>query len=222
MNDPIYFLIQHGAAVLFAVVFAKQIGLPLPAFPSLIVAGALVGTGQMAFCAAVGSSVLAAFAGDQLWFEFGRRYGRRLLDRLGRSCVDLTLPVRKTEEFFAHHGLRSLIVSKFVPILSTIAPPFAGMVGISMSLYFRYNSFGTILWVGSGLGLGYAFSARLEQAISMMGQVGSSAGLTLLGIGTGYVAYKVFDRYRAERDRERPALTSTREDHSRRVFPSVT
>ena len=198
MNDPIYFLIQHGAVVLFAVVFAKQIGLPLPAFPSLIVAGALVGTGQMAFSAAVGSSVLAAFAGDQLWFEFGRRYGRRLLNRLGRSCMHLTSSVRKTEEFFARHGVRSLMVSKFVPILSTIAPPFAGMVGFSTPLYFWYNGLGTVLWVGSGLGLGYAFSDRLEQSISLTIGLGPAIGLVLLGIGAGYVIYRALDRYRAE------------------------
>jgi membrane protein DedA with SNARE-associated domain len=76
MNETIHFLTEHGAAVLFAVVFVEQIGLPLPAFPFLIAAGALVGTGQMALGGALGSAIVGALLGDQLWFELGRRRGR--------------------------------------------------------------------------------------------------------------------------------------------------
>ena len=77
MNGIIQFLTQHGAFVLFAVVLAEQIGLPLPALPFLIAAGALVGTGQMDLGVAVGSAILSALVGDRLWFELGRRQGRR-------------------------------------------------------------------------------------------------------------------------------------------------
>ncbi len=198
MNETIFILTQHGAFVLFAVVFAKQLGLPIPAFPLLMAAGTLTATGQMAFDVALGASVLAAFIGDQLWFELGRRYGRRLLNRFRHSSLDLTVPVRRTEEFFARHGVRSLIVSKFVPVLGTIAPPFAGMTGLSLPLYLWYNSFGTVLWVGSGLGVGYLFSEEFEQAMSVANHMGPATGLILLAIVTGYVAYKTLYRNRAE------------------------
>jgi len=198
MNETILILTQHGALVLFAVVFAKQLGLPIPTFPLLMTAGALAATGQMAFDVALGASVLAAFLGDQLWFEIGRRYGRQLLNRLSHSFLDLTVPVRLTEEFFACHGVRSLIVSKFVPVLGTIAPPFAGMVGLSLPLYLWYNSFGTVLWVGSGLGVGYLFSGEFEQAISATSHMGPATVLILLAIVTGYVAYKILHRNRSE------------------------
>ena len=90
MNETISFLSQHGALVLAAAVFAEQIGLPLPALPFLIAAGALVGTGQMGLGMAVVSAILAAMAGDQLWFELGRRRGRLVLNWLCRISLEPT------------------------------------------------------------------------------------------------------------------------------------
>ena len=87
MNETINFLTQHGALVLAATVFAEQIGLPLPALPFLIAAGALIGTGQMGLGMAVVSAVLAAMAGDQIWFELGRRRGRLVLNWLCRISL---------------------------------------------------------------------------------------------------------------------------------------
>jgi membrane protein DedA with SNARE-associated domain/rhodanese-related sulfurtransferase len=195
MNEALHFLTQHGTFVLFAAVFAEQIGLPLPAVPFLIAAGALVGTGQMALGIAVGTAVLAALAGDQVWFELGRRRGRRVLNWLCRISLEPTSCVSRTEEFFARHGVRSLVVAKFVPGLSTIAPPLAGIVGLPLPQYILYNGLGTILWVGSGIGLGYVFSDQLERALSVTAHVGPTVGLILLGGVAVYVVYKALHRY---------------------------
>ncbi|HEY6972740.1 MAG TPA: VTT domain-containing protein [Nitrospiraceae bacterium] len=198
MNEAIEFLAQHGTLVLFVTVFAEQVGLPLPAVPFLIAAGALVGTGQMALGMAVGSAVLAALAGDQVWFELGRRRGRRVLNWLCRISLEPTSCVRRTEDLFARHGVRSLVVAKFVPGLSTIAPPLAGIVGLPVPQYLFYNGLGAILWVGSGIGLGYLFSDELEHALALSAQVGPTVMLILLGGVTGYVVLKALRRRQAE------------------------
>ena len=199
MNETLEFLAQHGTLVLCAAVFGEQIGLPLPAIPFLIAAGAMVGDGQMEIGVAVASAVLAAMAGDQVWFELGRLRGRQVLNWLCRISLEPTTCVRRTEDLFARHGVRSLVVAKFVPGLSTVAPPLAGIVGLSVPQYLLYNGLGTLLWVGSGLGLGYLFSDQLEQAVSLSAHVGPTVGLILLGGVTGYVGYKALNRYRVER-----------------------
>lgn len=199
MNETLEFLTQHGTLVLCAAVFAEQIGLPLPAIPFLIAAGAMVGNGQMALGMAVGSAVVAAMAGDQVWFELGRLRGRQVLNWLCRISLEPTSCVRRTEDFFARHGVRSLVVAKFVPGLSTVAPPLAGIVGLSVPQYLLYNGLGTLLWVGSGIGLGYLFSDQLEQAVSLSAHIGPTVGLVLLSGVTGYVGYKAIKRYRMER-----------------------
>ncbi|HEX9154836.1 MAG TPA: VTT domain-containing protein [Nitrospira sp.] len=198
MDETLHFLAQHGTVVLFAAVLAEQIGLPLPAVPFLIAAGALVGTGQMTLGMAVGSAVLAALVGDQVWFELGRRRGRRVLNWLCRISLEPTSCVRRTEEFFVRHGVRSLVFAKFIPGLSTIAPPLAGIVGISVPQYLLFNGLGTVLWVGSGIGLGYVFSDQLEHALSVTAHVGPTVGLVLLGGVIGFVIYKGLHRYRIE------------------------
>jgi len=199
MTETLHFLTQHGTAVLFLIVLAKQIGLPIPAVPVLIAAGALVGTGQMALGVAVGTAVFAALLGDQLWYELGRRRGRRVLNWLCRVSIEPTSCIQRTEDFFTRHGMRALVIAKFVPGLSTIAPPLAGIVGLRMPPYLLYNGVGTILWVGSGMGLGYAFSDQLEQAISVVAYLGPALAMILLGSVAAYVIAKVVHRYRVER-----------------------
>lgn len=199
MDTTVQFLTQHGTAMLFLTVLAEQIGLPIPAFPLLIAAGALVGTGQMDFAMAAGASILAAMLGDQVWFELGRRRGRQVLGWLCRISFEPLSCVRRTEEFFAHHGVRSLMVAKFIPGLSTIAPPLAGIVGLRVPQYLLYNGIGTMLWVGSGIGLGIAFSNQLEQALTMAADLGPTVALIFLGMVSWYVAHKTMHRYRVER-----------------------
>ena len=66
-------------------------------------------------------------------------------------------------------------------LVLTIAPALAGIVGLRMPQYLLYNGLGTILWVGSGIGLGYAFSDQLEQAVSVVAHLGPTMVLILLG-----------------------------------------
>ena len=199
MNETLHFLTQYGTIVLFVAVFAEQIGLPVPALLFLIAAGALVGTGQMVLGVAVGAAVLAALLGDQLWYELGRRRGRQVLNWLCRISLEPTSCIRRTEDFFTRYGARSLVVAKFVPGLSTIAPPLAGIVGLRMPQYLLYNGAGTILWVGSGIGIGYAFSDHLDQAVSVLAYLGPTLAMILLGSVAAYVIAKVLHRYRVER-----------------------
>lgn len=198
MDNQLHFLAQHGTIMLFIVVLAEQVGLPIPALPMLVAVGALVGTGQMEFWSAVGTAILASLLGDQLWFELGRRRGRRVLNWLCRISFEPTACVRRTEDFFARHGIHSLMIAKFIPGLSTIAPPLAGIMGLRMSQYLLYNGIGAMLWVGSGIGLGMVFTNQLEQALAIAANLGPTVALTFLGIVIGYVVYKALHRSRVE------------------------
>ncbi len=97
MDATVQFLTQHGTIMLFLIVLAEQVGLPIPALPMLIAAGALVGTDQMNLATAVGVSILAALLGDQLWFELGRRLGRRSWAGSAESRSNRLSCVRRTE-----------------------------------------------------------------------------------------------------------------------------
>lgn len=128
MNEISAFVSQYGGIVLFAIVFAEQIGLPIPAIPVLLAAGALAGAGQMNLGVAILISIVACLAGDVVWYELGRRRGRQALSLLCRISLEPDFCVRRTESFFTRHGIRALILAKFLPGLSTLAPAMAGLL----------------------------------------------------------------------------------------------
>ncbi len=194
MNDTGEFLIRHGEAIVFAAVFAEQIGLPVPAIPVLLAAGALAGAGKMSLAAAIVLSLVACFAGDLIWYELGRHRGRHALNLLCRISLEPDSCVRRTENFFGRHGLRSLILAKFIPGLSTITPALAGLFGVKARQFLLYNGLGALLWSLSFILPGYLFSNQLEAMAERAARFGALAILLLGASFAGYLAYKFLHR----------------------------
>ena len=66
--------------------------------------------------------------------------------------------VQRTENFFTRHGIRALILAKFIPALSTLAPALAGLFGITLKRFLLYNGLGAVLWTLAFVLPGYVFS----------------------------------------------------------------
>ena len=200
MNEVSAFLVEYGEIVLVAVVFAEQIGLPLPAIPVLLAAGALAGVAKMNLAVAVSLSVIACFAGDLVWYELGRHRGRQALNLLCRISLEPDSCVRRTENFFSRHGLRALVMAKFIPGLSTITPALAGLFGVSGKRFLLYNGLGALLWTVAFVGPGYLFSNQLEAIAAQAASLGSSL-VVILGAGlAAYILYKFVHRQRLLRE----------------------
>jgi membrane protein DedA with SNARE-associated domain/rhodanese-related sulfurtransferase len=195
MLEAMDFVMQYGALLLFVVIFAEQAGLPLPAIPILVAAGALAGSGQMNLWSAIGTASLATLLADGLWYELGRRRGRSVLGLLCRIAIEPDSCVRSTERFFIKHGKHSLLLAKFVPGLSTIAPPLAGIVGVSVPVFLVWDGLGTALWVGSSVGIGYAFSEQFEEALAYMAHAGTLIAFVASAVVASYVTWKLARRY---------------------------
>lgn len=196
MDETFQFLIRHGYSVLFVWVLAEQLGLPLPATPLLLAAGALAGAGQMNIWLAIALAVLASLLGDVSWYEFGRRRGGKVLNLLCRISLEPDSCVRKTENAFVRHGSRSLLLAKFVPGLNTMAPPLAGIIGMRLWRFLIFDALGALLYIGLFTGLGFVFSNQLEQVAARVASLGFSL-LVILGGGlAAYVAWKYIQRRR--------------------------
>jgi membrane protein DedA with SNARE-associated domain len=194
--EALEFLVRHGYLVLFAVVLAEQLGLPVVGAPVLLAAGALSGTGRFSLPVAVGLSVAACLIGDLVWFELGRRRGSRILTFLCRVSLEPDSCVRRTEDIFSRWGARVLLVAKFLPGLNTVAPPLAGVVGMPRGRFLRYDSGGALAWTLLYVGLGYVFSAQLESVALALAGLGRGAAL-VVGVALGaYVALKYAQRRR--------------------------
>ncbi|HWB95908.1 MAG TPA: hypothetical protein VG672_04380, partial [Bryobacteraceae bacterium] len=87
MHQILAFVLRHGHAVLFSVVLAEQVGLPIPSVPILLAAGALIGLGHFSLAAALFWIWLASLIGDTLWYYLGRLRGRSILRLLCRISL---------------------------------------------------------------------------------------------------------------------------------------
>src|SRR5258707_10336375 len=114
VNAIVELLVKHGYSVLFASVFARQMWLPVPAILVLIAAGALAGSGRMTFIAALGLAIIACLLSDMVWYEAGRRWGDQILRFIYGLALDPDGAARRSKEAFVQHGLRSLMLAKFV------------------------------------------------------------------------------------------------------------
>ena len=200
MDDITQFLIRYGELVLFVVVLAEQVGLPIPAVPVLLAAGALAGAGHMSLPLAIGLALVACLLGDLLWYYLGRYRGARVLNLLCRISLEPDSCVRRTENFFIRHGTKSLVIAKFIPGLSTVTPALAGLFKISLAQFLLYNGLGALLWTMAFIVPGYLFSNQLEYLAEQAARFGSSLIVLVVAALALYIMYKYVNRVRLLRE----------------------
>ena len=200
MTETLQFLLRHGYTVLFVWVFVEQLGLPLPATPLLLAAGALAGAEHLNLALATIRPSVAALLADTLGYELGRRRGSQILQLLCRISLEPDSCVRRTQDVFARHGARSLLVAKFIPGLSTVAPPLAGIFRMRISRFLLFDGLGAFIWVGAFTGLGFLFRDQLERlAVSAMGLGAWLVGILVVALA-GYIGWKYVQRRRFLRE----------------------
>lgn len=189
-------LAQHGLMAVALNVLLNQIGLPVPAVPTLIVAGAIAANGQLSIAALFSASVAACLIADCGWYLVGQLYGMRVLKTLCRISLEPDSCVNQTQTRFERWGVNSLVIAKFVPGLSTIAPPLAGAMRIGWPRFIFLSALGGALWVGAGLTAGALFRAQIQRLLANLDHIGAmvlGAALALLG---AYIAFKWWERRR--------------------------
>jgi membrane protein DedA with SNARE-associated domain len=187
------FLIRHGYAVLFGWVLLEQMGLPIPAAPLLIAAGALARVGKMNLTLAVALAFIAAILADLFWYSLGRYRGGRILKLLCRISLEPDSCVRRTENLFVRHGVHSLLVAKFIPGLNTAAPSLAGIFRMPLRRFLIFDSLGAFFWVVTVTSLGLIFSEQLEEIALRWG---GWLVAVLAGSLAAYVLWKFIQRRR--------------------------
>lgn len=189
MELPTHVLLVYGYMLLFAWVFAEQFGIPLPAAPVLLAAGALSAERQISFPIALAVGVVACLVADSVWFWVGRRYGHHVLRLLCKLSLEPTTCVRRTMDSFSRRSALTLMTAKFIPGLATLAPPVAGENGMAFGVFLFLDGIGSILWVGALLAGGRFFGDLLNHSTRVLDWAGRFSGaLLLLGVVGFFVA----------------------------------
>jgi membrane protein DedA with SNARE-associated domain len=196
MAETLQFVVQHGYLLLFFWVLMEQAGLPIPATPLLLAAGALAGQHQLNFALVVLVAATGSLFSDSFWYFFGKRKGPIVLNFLCKIALEPDSCVRRTESTFTKFGLQTLLICKFVPGLNTAAPALSATAGIGLPQFLLYDFMGALFWSSAFAGLGLLFSRQLDRVARDIAQFGSwTLLLVIAGIG-GYVAYKFYERHR--------------------------
>lgn len=199
MANLISLLQQYGVLIVFAVVLVEQMGLPIPAYPVLIVAGALAVDGGTPFPVVLGVAMTACLLSDLFWFRAGRRFGKRILKLLCKISLSPDYCVSQTEDNFRKWGPKSMVVAKFIPGFNTIAPPMAGALGTGVPTFLAFSVLGGLLWSATGLAIGAYFHADVDKVLEVLSTMGSTA-LSVLAILLGlFVLAKFIERRRFQK-----------------------
>ncbi len=130
------------------------VGFFLPGDSLLVTAGIIAAAGDLNLFLLLSTVSLCAIAGDQLGYWIGRRMGKALYNR-PNSRFFKREHLERTHAFYQHHGGKTVILARFVPIIRTFCPPVTGASEMPYGRYLTYDIFGGILWVCSMILLGY-------------------------------------------------------------------
>ncbi|HEX8782561.1 MAG TPA: DedA family protein/thiosulfate sulfurtransferase GlpE [Steroidobacteraceae bacterium] len=185
-----------GLSLIFLNVLLEQLGLPLPAVPTLVIAGALAANGRLPASAVFALAVTACLIGDSSWYLAGRRYGSRVMKLLCRISLTPDTCVSQTQASFERWGPRALVIAKFVPGLSLIAPPLAGATRMGFARFTVFSAAGAILWVGAALIAGRLLKSQIAQLLPRLSGIGGTVVVIVLLLLGAYIGFKWWERRR--------------------------
>lgn len=206
--DILYRLIeQYGLLIVFVNVLVEQLGAPVPAYPTLIITGAMAQNGQYPAALLLLLAVVAALIADYAWFLAGKRYGRQIMSRLCRISLSPDSCVRQTESIYLRWGARSLLLAKFIPGFASIASALAGTMGTRRRSFLLWDAAGSALWAGLGIFLGSLFSSAVDDLLRILEQLGHYGLLFIAVALAAFVANKWWQRRRFRRSLEMARIT---------------
>jgi membrane protein DedA with SNARE-associated domain/rhodanese-related sulfurtransferase len=199
--------LQHDAVmVVFVNVLLQQLGVPVPAVPTLLLAGSMAATpGHVGKILA--AAVLASVVADWVWYHAGRGFGYRVLSGLCKLSINPASCVSQTEARFLRWGLPSLVVAKFIPGFSTVAPPIAGALGMHQGGFLLAVAAGGALWAGLALAAGWVLRDTVQRVIVALDRNMATALAVVLVVGAVWLGWKLWQKYRFSRLAAVPQIT---------------
>ena len=197
---------QDAVTVVFLNVLLQQLGLPVPAVPTLLLAGSLAAApGHLGkvLAAAIVASVIA----DWLWYWSGKLFGYRVLAGLCKLSINPSSCVSQTEARFIRWGMSSLVVAKFIPGFSTVAPPIAGALRMNQPGFLLASGAGAGLWAGLALGAGWLLQDTVLAAIATLDRHAGRAAIVVLALLGIWLGWKLWQKYRFKKFCAVPHIT---------------
>lgn len=171
-------IIQSGGLLIIAlIVFAESgmfIGFFFPGDSLLFTAGIFAAQGLLPIGPTIAIIALAAILGDNLGYHIGKKWGRGLFKKKD-GLIFRQSYVLRAEKFYERWGSKTMLLSHFIPVVRTFAPPVAGVAHMNYKQFFIFDAIGIITWAFVITMLGYFFGTKIPN-------IESYAGLAVIGV----------------------------------------
>jgi len=196
--DILTIIAKYGYTSLFVALLMESIGLPVPGALALLAAGAASAAGVMHPALAFGAAVGAMLIGDVTLYVTGRLSGWQLLGFLCGLSMSPEVCILRSAKWFYKRGRTTLLFSKFLPGVNTMAAPLAGSMHMRASQFLRFDFGGALFYALAYGSLGYLFRDVFRLIAGGL-QAFSRAVAWVIFVGAVvFVAYRVwlYARYR--------------------------
>jgi membrane-associated protein len=180
----VLFDIPENVGYLAVAVFVgvEASGIPMPGEAALIAAAVLASQGKLEIELVIAIAAAAAIVGDNIGYFLGRRYGRRLMERPGRTKVRRQVALARGEQLFDRHGAKAVFLGRWIALLRIWAAWLAGIAGMRWRSFLLWNALGGIGWaLFFGL-LGYWGGEATAHLVARLG-VGAAVAIGLAAAG---------------------------------------
>jgi membrane protein DedA with SNARE-associated domain len=184
-------LLTHGLAVVCAASFLESLGMPVPAFPLLLLAGSIAAEYRFSAVPLAVASACGFWIGDLIWYAFGRIHGRRVLGLLCRLSLNPDACVGRAERRFRRRPAMTVAAAKFIPGFSLMIAPLAGILRMPPVQFAAVDGAAAMAWSTAAVLSGVVYGRRVlphvmrtQRALELLG------GAALLA----YVAWKLYER----------------------------
>jgi membrane protein DedA with SNARE-associated domain/rhodanese-related sulfurtransferase len=185
-------------SVVFVNVLLQQLGFPMPAVPTLLVAGSLAATSS-GLIQVMAVAMSASLCADVLWYAAGRAFGYRVLIGLCKLSLNPGSCVTTTEGLFLRWGVWSLVVAKFIPGFSIVGPPIAGALKLPFSSFLAASATGACLWAGTAALAGWLWHDQVSWLLQAAVRNGAGALALIAAVVATWLAWVVWQRRRFNR-----------------------
>lgn len=194
MSDLTSLVQNYGLALVFASAIIEQLGLPIPSYPVLLVAGALSFAGGESLILIMAIGTLGVVMGDLVVYALGARFGRRALSVVCKLSFARDDCVRRTEDRFAHYGPRALLFVKFLPGFALVLILLSGFTRLALPLFLLLDGIGALVYVALPVVLGAIFHGAIDSALAAVTRWGEFGTALVIGLLLLYAVYRVVDR----------------------------
>ena len=173
MDDIGAVVARYGLTAVFLFTFLENTGLPIPAFPVLMLAGAYASTRHATLLMILAAAAAGALLADAIWYLVGRWKGKGVLTHLCRVSFNPDACLERAVDGFHRRMAATILFAKFLPGVNTIMPPLAGVSAVPLAVFLMLDLAGALLWAGAAVALGYAFGEGIaETARGVQGKMG--------------------------------------------------